>query len=169
VSAAVDPRITRILDEVDPAGTGADGALFTAPQLAALAAIPSSDDQLMEMVADASLAPARRFVAAEALSEGPWSGWRPSPHDRGVVAGALADAMATDRSHNRWGLPGTFVGPFGRRLMSLGAEADDALRAYLDDARPLAIEGSEAATINAGAGYRVGDLAAWLRASAGHR
>ena len=82
------------------------------------------------------------------------------------MADVLADALSRDHVHNRWGLPGEFTGRFGKQLLALQAEGDAALRRLLDDRRPLEIEGSEAATLNSKAHYRVADLAAWLLASA---
>lgn len=160
-----DPEVLSIIARVDPAGTGPDGPLFDAPTLQALAAVGSAEAKLLAIAYDAGVTPAGRFVAAKALLEGGWTEWRSVPANRRVVADALAEALAHDRAHNRWGLPGVFVGPFGEQLMSLGAEARAALRPLLDDRRPLVIEGSEAATLNAQAHYRVVDLAAWLLAA----
>ena len=160
-----DDQLLSVLDAADPAGAGPDGPLFDERSLAALAAIPSAEQKLLALARDERETPARRFAAAEALAEGAWEGWRSTGEGRAAVARALVEAMAGDRSHNRWGLPGAFVGPFGRRLLSLGEGAEAALLPLLDDARPLSIEGSEAATINSRAGYRVADLAAWLLAS----
>src|SRR5439155_272740 len=69
-----------------------------------------------------------------------------------------------DRLHNRWGLPGYVVGRAGGLLLSLPAGVDEALLPLLDDARELVIDGSEEATIQHMARYRVGDLAAYLLA-----
>jgi hypothetical protein len=80
-----------------------------------------------------------------------------------VSAADLAAELAADTAHNRWGLPGTYVGPDGRRLVDL-PDATAALAGLLDDQRELVIEGSETATIQNRARYRVADLAAYLLA-----
>ena len=161
-----DSQVISILDHVDPAGIGPDGPLFNEASLKSLAGIPSAESKLLEIVHDKDASPDRRFVAAEALVEGGWTGWRAKPDDRHAMAHALADALARDRIHNRWGLPGEFVARFGKQLLTLNVEGESALRRLLDDRRPLQIVGSEAATINSKARYRVADLAAWLLASA---
>ena len=80
-----------------------------------------------------------------------------------MSAADLAAELAGDTAHNRWGLPGTFVGPDGQRLLEL-PDAAPALAGLLDDQRELVIEGSESATIQNRARYRVADLAAYLLA-----
>jgi hypothetical protein len=162
------PDLLPVLDAIDPAGDGPDGPLFAPPQLKKLSAIAGAEQQLVAIAADLALAPARRFIAAEALVEGPWTAWRADAQARRSVAAALAEAMAHDRLHNRWGLPDGFVGPFGRRLLSLGADAEHALARFSTDRRRLAIAGSEAATLDEAARFTVGDLAVWL-ARATHR
>ncbi len=157
-----------ILRAVDPAGPGPDAPLFSDDSMAKLVALPSSEEQLLTVVRDPSSDQALRFVAAEALVEGNWTDWRSDPANRRAVADVLANAISQDRIHNRWGLPGSFVGPFGNRLISLGAEAEAALVPLLDDARPLHIVGSEAATLNSQSQFRVSDLGAWLIATARH-
>ena len=131
-----------------------------------LEGLPLSEEGLLQIVRDSNSDQTIRFLAAEALAEGNWPGWRNDADKRQAVADVLANALANDRIHNRWGLPGAFVGPFGGRLLSLGAEAQTALEAFLGDDRPLHITGSEAATLNSQAHYRVSDLAAWLIESA---
>jgi hypothetical protein len=162
----LDPQVISIIDHVSPSGIGPDGPLFNEATLKVLAGIPAAESKLLAIVHDDNAPPDRRFVAAEALVEGGWSGWRTKPEDRRAMADVLANALARDRVHNRWGLPGEFVGRFGKQFATLHAEGDRALRRLLDDRRPLAIAGSEAATINSKARYRVADLAAWLLASA---
>jgi hypothetical protein len=161
----LDPQVVSIIDHISPSGIGPDGPLFNEATLKVLAGIPSAESKLLAIVHDKEAAPDRRFVAAEALVEGGWSGWRAKPEDRRAMADVLADALARDRVHNRWGLPGEFTGRFGEQLLKLQAEGDASLRRLLDDLRPLSIEGSEAATLNSKAHYRVADLAAWLLAS----
>jgi len=159
-------ELTSILRGISAAGPGPDAPLFSEGEMSKLAALPSSEEGLLELVRDANSGENVRFVAAEALVEGKWSRWRDDAATRRPVADVLADAMAGDRVHNRWGLPGSFVGPFGKRLLSLGAEAEAALVPLLSDARSLHIVGSEAATLNSEANFRVSDLAAYLIASA---
>ena len=74
-------------------------------------------------------------------------------------------AIRADKIHNRWGLPGHFVGRSGSDLLSIKHGVEDALRPLLDDTRPLSIDGSEAATLADTAGYRVADLAGYLLAT----
>jgi hypothetical protein len=166
VFVMLDPNIVSILNRISPSGIGPDGPMFNESELAGLARIPAAEGGLLAIVHDKDSKPDRRFVAAEALLEGGWIGWRANPEDRRAMAATLADALARDRVHNRWGLPGEFTGGFGKQLLTLGHEGDFELRRLLDDNRPLAIAGSEAATLNVGARYRVADLAAWLLASA---
>jgi hypothetical protein len=160
-----DSQLMSIIGGINPAGPGPDAPLFTTAEMAKLAAVPSSEQTLLQLVREPPNE-TTRFIAAEALVEGNWSGWRNDAANRRAVANALTNAMANDRSHNRWGLPGSFVGPFGKCLLSLGTEAQVELAAMLSDSRPLNIEGSEAATLNSQGKFRVSDLAAWLIASA---
>jgi hypothetical protein len=154
-----------ILGRVNPAGPGPDAPLFSEGDLSKLAAILSSEEELLGLLRDSNSDLRIRFLAAEALVEGPWKSWRNDSASRRLVADALTNAMADDRLHNRWGLPDSFIGPFGRRLVSVGAEADAALQNLVGDERYLHIVGSEAATLNSQAGFRVSDLASWLIAN----
>lgn len=164
----VDPGLTSILHGISAAGAGPDAPLFSESDMSKLEALPSCEEGLLQLTDDINSDQTIRFIAAEALAEGNWSAWRSDADKRQAVADVLANALANDRIHNRWGLPGSFIGPFGRRLLSLGAEAQTALDAFLGDHRPLHISGSEAATLNSQARYRVADLAAWLIATARH-
>jgi hypothetical protein len=168
VFAMLDPKLVSIIDKVSPAGTGPDGPLLSESVRKQLSAIRAAESSLLALVADHSAPPDRRFVAAEALFEEGYSDWRAKPEARRDVADVLANALARDSVHNRWGLPGEFVGSFGKNLLAVEPESDEPLRGLLDDNRPLSIVGSEAATLNTQAGYRVSDLAAWLLASAHH-
>jgi hypothetical protein len=158
-------ELLSILRRVDPAGPGPDAPLFSEGDLSKLAAIPSSEEDLLNLLRNSNSDSNIRFLAAETLVEGPWNSWRNDSATRRLVADALTNAMADDQLHNRWGLPDSFVGPFGRRLLSLGAEADAALQNLIADERYLHIVGSEAATLNSQAGFRVSDLASWLIAN----
>lgn len=164
----IDPKLTSILRGISAAGPGPDAPLFSEGDMSKLEALPSSEEGLLQLIRDSNSDQTIRFLAAEALAEGNWSAWRSDADKRQALADVLANALANDRIHNRWGLPGSFIGPFGRRLLSLGAEAQTALEAFLGDDRPLHITGSEAATLNSQAHYGVSDLAAWLIATAGH-
>ena len=161
-----DSNLTSILSRINPAGPGPDAPLFSTADMQRLASLPSSENQLLSLVRDNNSEQATRFLAAEALVEGNWKEWRIQSADRAAVARVLAEALANDASHNRWGLPGSFVGPFSKRLLSLGTEAEAALVRLLGDSRPLNIEGSEAATLNSQFHFRVSDLASWLIATA---
>jgi len=163
-----DPKLMSIVRQIAPAGPGPDAPLFAAGEMAKLTALPSAEADLLELVRDANCDPATRFIAAEGLVESSLTAWRNKAENRRDVADVLAKAMADDQSHNRWGLPGSFLGPFGKRLLSLGAEAESALVPLLSDGRLLNIEGSEAATLNSQFKFRVSDLAGWLIASSFH-
>ena len=163
-----DSQLMSIIGRINPAGPGPDAPLFTAADMAKLAAIPSSEQGLLQVVGDVSSDENARFIAAGALVEGNWMGWRNDASNRRAVAHVLVNAMAQDPTHNRWGLPGSFVGPFGKRLLSLGVEAEGELIALLSDSRPLNIEGSQAATLNSQFKFRLSALAAWLVADARH-
>jgi hypothetical protein len=164
----IDPKLTSILRRISAAGPGPDAPLFSQSDMSKLAACPSAEEGLLQLIGDSCCDETIRFLAAEALVEGNWSAWRSDANNRQALADVLAHTLANDRTHNRWGLPGAFVGPFGRRLLSLGAEAQSALDVFLSDDRPLHITGSEAATLNSQARYRVADLASWLIATARH-
>ncbi len=82
----------------------------------------------------------------------------------GAEALRLAAELRSAAWHNDWGLPGHHVGTRGRELLRHGPAALAALRPLLDDAAPLAIIGSEAATLHDAARWRLADLAGWLLA-----
>lgn len=157
-----DAALLSVLDGVDPLSAAADEPAIGEAVVARLAAVDGAEDQLVAIAADASAPAARRYAAAEALLEGTFDRWRSSPAAAASVASALAAALRSDTSHNRWGLPGQFAGRLGEALLSLPGGVEDALLPLLDDASPLMIEGSEAATIAIDAGYRISDLAAYL-------
>ena len=163
--AMLDPGAVSFVDRISPSGTGPDGPLLSETDRSTLAAMPSAEDKLVAIVVDEASTPDRRFVAARALIEGSWSGWRKIPEARQAAADVMVDALARDRSHNRWGLPGEFIGPFGKDLLTLEPEFERGLRRLLDDRSALHIDGSEAATLNQQARYRIADLAGWLLAS----
>jgi hypothetical protein len=128
----------------------------------ALSAITGSEASLVAIARDNEAAPKRRYAAAEALVEGTFSKWRSSAAANRGVAQALAMAMRNDSSHNRWGLPGEFTGRLGDHFLSLSHGVDEALTPLLDEQAELHIMGSEAATLQAQAHFRIADLAAYL-------
>jgi hypothetical protein len=138
--------------------------LFNPASLAQLSALSDPEGKLLDVVLDATASDALRFVAASALFEGGWTTWRGSERNRAAVADALVRAMRADRSHNRWGMPRQFIGPYGRRLLSLGAAAATSLRDASADDSLLSIEGSEASTLQEARRHRVADLANYLLA-----
>jgi hypothetical protein len=155
--------VLAVLDRTAPFGTGSDSVpTLSADDVRDLAEIPAVEDALVEVAGDASQTPARRQAAAEGLLQGPFVQWRSSSAGSKAVASALAAGLAADDTHNRWGLPGHFSGRLGDALLSLGDDASDALTPLLDDDRRLEIEGSEEATLDEQAGYRICDLAAYL-------
>lgn len=76
----------------------------------------------------------------------------------------LAQGLAHDTVHNRWGVPGQFVGPTGQLLVRLRGGVRQALEPLLDDRRALDIVGSQGATLQRAHGYRICDLAGYLLA-----
>lgn len=157
-----DPALIAILECVDPAGNGPDGPLFDPKGLAGVSALDRAEERLLEVVRDSGQSDSLRFAAANALIEGGWSTWRNQADSRSAVASCLVATMRKDLSHNRWGLPGEFVGPYGERLLGLADGGVAPLRMALDDPASLSIEGSEAHTIQVAAKYRVADLSGWL-------
>jgi hypothetical protein len=155
-------QVLAILDRFDPFRAVADTPALGAADVAELATIPHAQDVLVQIAGDDDATPARRYAAAEALLEGQLDDWRASSAAQRAVAQALAMALRDDTSHNRWGMPGEFPGRLGKQLLSLTDGVVDALVPLLDDALPLAIHGSEAATLSKAAGYRIADLAAYL-------
>ena len=153
--------VLAILDGIDPFSARADEPSVRETDLQQLAAVPGAEEALVGVAGDAAATPRRRYAAAEALLQGHFSSWRSTSADRRAVAGALAAAMRNDPSHNRWGLPGQFAGRLGEHLLSL-PEGAEALAPLLDDQTALNIVGSEAATLQAAARYRIADLAAYL-------
>jgi hypothetical protein len=155
--------VLAVLDRTEPFATGSDSVpTLGDDDVRELTEIPAAEDALVEIAGDGAATPARRQAAAEALLQGPFEGWRSSPAGSKAVASALAAGLRADNTHNRWGLPGHFTGRLGDALLALGDDAKDALAPVLDDDRRLEIEGSEEATLDEQAGYRICDLAAYL-------
>lgn len=118
--------------------------------------------ELIAIADDSSHPPMRRYAAAEALFEGPWPSWQNEPSAASSVANALGTAIPHDHIHNRWGLPGHFVGGAGKRLLSLKQGVVQVLQPLLDITDALQIEGSEAAALQDVNRYRISDLAGYL-------
>ena len=157
-------ELTARLDAVDPFWNDDARPIFSDEDMRAFAAAGKIEDRLLAIATDDEQPLKRRFAAVEALFQGGWTKWRRRPAGREVAA-LLAEAIPADQIHNRWGLPGHFVGRSGRDLLSIREGVEDALAPLLDDVRPLSIDGSEAATLNRRAGYRVADLAGYLLAT----
>lgn len=156
------PRVLAILDRIDPLSAPADEPSVHEGDIRELAGVLDAEEALVAVAGDAAATPVRRYAAAEALLQGHFASWRSSSAGRRSVAGALAVAMRNDNTHNRWGLPGHFIGRLGEQLLSLPEGVVEALAPLLDEQTELNIEGSEAATLQSAARYRIADLAAYL-------
>jgi len=155
--------LVRTLDSVDPFWNDDARPIFPPEAMRLLEDIPDVEDELLAVATDPEQPLARRFAAVEALFQGGWTGWRAGPQGR-VIAGVMADAIRADGIHNRWGLPGHYVGRSGKDLLSIEDGVEEALTPLLDDDKPLMIHGSETATVADNARYRVADLAGYLLA-----
>ncbi len=156
-----DSKVLAILDRADPFSAAADEPSVREQDIRELARVPGAEEVLVAVARDSAAATARRYAAAEALLQGRFANWRSSTADRRAVATALAAAMNNDTTHNRWGIPGHSLGRLGEQLLSL-PEGVEALMPLLDETTTLNIEGSEAATLQSAARYRISDLAAYL-------
>jgi hypothetical protein len=157
------PLLVRTLDSVDPLFNQDAGPIFPPEAMRALAGVDRIEDELLAVVTDSTQPLARRFAAAEALFQGGWTGWRAGEQGP-AVAQVLADAIQADAIHNRWGLPGHYVGRSGADLLSIQNGVEQALTPLLDDERPLSIDGGETATVAHTNAYRIADLAGDLLA-----
>ena len=157
----VNPTVIEILDRRDPFLSGPGRPTLSEDELQALAAIADIEEELVAVAADPEQPLPRRFAAASAMFQGGWTDWRDGPAGAAIAA-ALAAAIREDHSHNRWGLPGVFVGPSGADLLHIDVGVDEALTPLLDDQRELVIEGSEAAARAEREHFRIADLAAYL-------
>lgn len=153
-----------VLDQVDVFSYLAADPLFTDAQLHTLAGLADPGRALRGVVVDPAAPLARRYAAVEAAVQGGWSAWMQGDADARVVASVLAHGLAQDQIHNRWGLPGQFVGPTARILVGLRAGVREALEPLLSDPRPLEIMGSQAATLQRANRYRICDVAGYLLA-----
>lgn len=152
------------LDSVDPFYDDDGDHIFTDADMGAFSEIDGIEQRLLSIALDGGQPLKRRFAAVEALFQGGWTGWRDGP-DGPAIAAVFADAIRADKIHNRWGLPGHFVGRSGADLLSIAHGVEAALAPLLDDPARLTIDGGEAATLADVAGYRVCDLAGYLIAS----
>jgi hypothetical protein len=155
--------LVEVLDRVDPFWDQDAGPIFSSGDMQALAAISGVEDQLLALATDEKQPLSRRFAAVEALFQGGWTGWRAGEQGP-AVARVVADAIHADQIHNRWGLPGHFVGRSGADLLSIEHGVESALAPLLDDEQRLVIDGGETATVADTAGYRIADLAGYLLA-----
>ena len=152
------------LDSVDPFYNDDGDQIFTDDDMRAFAASDGIEQRLLSIALDGDQSLKRRFAAVEVLFQGDWTGWRGGP-DGPAIAAVFADAIRADEIHNRWGLPGHFVGRSGADLLSIEHGVEEALAPLLDNHRLMTIDGSEAATLADAAGYRVCDLAGYLLAA----
>jgi hypothetical protein len=157
-----------VLDQVDVFSYLAADPLFSDEQLHAIAGVPDPPQALRSVVVDAAAPLGRRYAAVEAAVQGGWAGWMRSDADARVVASVLAQGLAHDQIHNRWGLPGQFVGPTGQILTGLPSGVREALEPLLADQRQLQIMGSQAATLQRANKYRICDVAGYLIAQHEH-
>ena len=153
--------LVRSLDSVDPFWNDDAREIFPPEAIKLLGSIPDVEQQLLGVATDESEPLARRFAAVEALFQGGWTGWRSGPQGPAIAA-LMAQALRADAIHNRWGLPGHYVGRSGEDLLSIKDGVEEALTPLLGDDKPITIHGSEAATIAHDAGYRIADLARYL-------
>jgi hypothetical protein len=157
-----------VLDQVDAFSYEAADPLFSDAQIHALAGLPDPARAMRDVVVDDTAPLARRYAAVEAAVQGGWSAWMQGDADARVVASVFARGLGHDQVHNRWGVPGQFVGPTGRILVGLRAGVREALEPLLVDRRPLEFVGSQAPTLQRARGYRICDLAGYLLAQHEH-
>ena len=156
-------ELERTLDSVDPFWDEDAGPIFPSEAMRLLEGVPDVEHALLGVATDAQQPLARRFAAVEALFQGGWTSWRSGP-EGAAIAGVMAEAIPADGIHNRWGLPGHYVGRSGKDLLSIQDGVEEALLPLLDDQKLLTIAGGETATVAHSAGYRVSDLAGYLLA-----
>jgi hypothetical protein len=157
-----------VLDQVEAFSyLGAD-PLFSDSQLRTLSSIIDPARALRGVVLDDTAPLGRRYAAVEAAVQGGWSAWMQREADARVAASVLAQGLVQDHIHNRWGVPGQFVGPTGHILVSLPAGVRGALEPLLFDRRELEIMGSQAATLQRASKYRICDIAGYLLAQHEH-
>jgi hypothetical protein len=160
---AIGPELIAMLDRVDAFRQQTASPVFDEESLKHIARSPGAVRMLISIAGDEKAPLARRYAAAEAIREtGSTAILVKDEAATRSIATMLVAAMARDQFHNRWGLPGHFVGPTGKFLLELGPGAQGALATALGDERSLAIIGSQAATLQNTNRYRIRDLAAYL-------
>jgi len=160
-----DPELLAALDRVDAFRQDTSEPVFDDADLQAVAGSPEKVHALIVIAADQRGPLARRYAAAEAIAQSGHIETLASDAEAArAVATMLAEAMTRDEIHNRWGLPGHFVGGTGKLLLALRPGLREALLPLLGDERPLVIIGSEAATLNHSHRYCIRDLASYLLA-----
>ena len=157
-----------VLDQVDVFSYLAADPLFSDAQLHALAGLPDPPAALRGVILEDAAPLARRYAAVEAAVQGGWSAWMQHDADARTVAVVLGQGLSRDQIHNRWGVPGQFVGPTGQILVGLSAGVRAALEPLLSDPRQLEIMGSQGATLQRANRYRIADLAGYLLAQHEH-
>jgi hypothetical protein len=155
--------LVRCLDSVDPFWNTDAEPIFPPEAMREVASVDDVEGTLLGIATDPQEPLARRFSAVEALFQGGWTDWREG-EQAATIAQVMADAIREDRIHNRWGLPGHYLGRSGEDLLSIGRGVDEALTPLLGDDRPLTIHGSETATVAQMHRYRISDLAGYLLA-----
>lgn len=158
--------VDALLASAEPFRNDDADVLYTEDEIRALEGSSGAEAALIAAVRDETGPLARRFAAVEALLQASFAGWRAQPEDVAAVLRVAALAIPRDEVHNRWGLPGHFVGRTSAGLLALGGAPADALAPLLDVTQPLHIDGSEAAAVQHQSRYRVCDLAGYLIATA---
>ena len=162
----LDFRLRETLDRVAAFRQDTTAPVFDDADLRAIAGSPEAIRILIGIAGDERAPLGRRYAAAEAIAQsGATDVLAGDAAAARAVAIMLASAMARDEIHNRWGLPGYFVGETGKLLLALGPGVRSALLPLLADERQLNIIGSQAATMQHAHRYRIRDLAAYLLAA----
>lgn len=162
---ALERELPGVLDRVDAFRHGSLTPLFDEAALHAIAGSPEAVRMLIDIAGDERAPLGRRYAAAEAIAQSGHADALARDADAArAVAAMLAKALVRDEIHNRWGVPGYFVGQTGKLLLALGPGVREALLPLLADERPLEIIGSQAATLNHAHRYRIRDLAGYLLA-----
>ena len=162
---ALDRTLLDALDRVDAFRQDTTAPLLDDAHLKTIAGSPEAVQALIGIAGDEGAPLGRRYAAAEAIAQSGRTEVLADDADAArAVAAMMAEAMVRDEFHNRWGVPGHFVGQTGKLLLALGPGLRDALRPLLADERPLDIVGSQAATLHHAHRYRIRDLASYLLA-----
>lgn len=161
----LDPKLLEALDRVDAFRQDTTAPVLDDADLQAIAGSPEAIRTLIGIASDEQAPLGRRYAAAEAIAQsGATDVLASDAVAARAVAAMLARAMARDEIHNRWGLPGYFVGGTGKLLLALGSDVRSALLPLLLDERPLNIIGSKEGTTQHAHRFRIRDLAGYLLA-----